>query len=82
MASKEESIKSEVDIFLDECNHPLRKEIEKLRVVILSSEKKLTENIKWNGPNYSIGDIDCITMNIQPPKIIQLIFHRGAKVNT
>lgn len=68
-----------VTAFLDEMNHPLRAEIEKLRLLILESVAGLTENIKWNGPNYSLEDQDRITMKIQPPKQIQLIFHRGYK---
>ncbi len=71
---------AEVTSFLDLDKHPFRVEIEKLREVILSSNKGLTENIKWNGPNYSIKDQDRITMRINPPKQLQLIFHRGAKV--
>ena len=40
----------------------------------------MTENIKWNGPNYFFDNEDRITMRIQPPtKQVQLIFHRGAK---
>ncbi|MCB9222577.1 MAG: DUF1801 domain-containing protein [Crocinitomicaceae bacterium] len=68
-----------VTSFLDALNHPFRKEIEQLRIIILSTNSGLEENIKWNGPNYNIGDQDRITMKIQPPKQIQLIFHRGAK---
>lgn len=72
---------TEVTAFLDELHHPLRKEIELLRICILSADIQLTENIKWNGPNYSIAGDDRITMRIQPltTKQIQLIFHRGAK---
>lgn len=73
-------LNSEVSKFLDDLNHPFRKEIESLRTIILNAEQKLTENIKWNGPNYSFNGGDRITMKIQPPKLIQLIFHRGAKV--
>ncbi|RIV68865.1 DUF1801 domain-containing protein [Flagellimonas aequoris] len=69
----------EVTEFLDGLNHPLRTEIEHLRTLILNAEDRLTENVKWNGPNYSIDDADRITMKIHPPKQIQLIFHRGAK---
>ena len=69
----------EVTKFLDGLNHPLRTEIEQLRALILNAEDELTENIKWNGPNYSVNDADRITMKIQPPKQIQLIFHRGVK---
>ena len=70
----------EVTSFLDSLNHPLRNEIEVLREIILNSNSKLTENIKWNSPNYCYDGEDRITMRIQPPKQIQLIFHRGAKV--
>ncbi len=73
------NLNSEVTKFLDELNHPFRAVIEQLRLIILNSVNGLTENIKWNGPNYCFGDEDRITMRIQPPKQVQLIFHRGAK---
>lgn len=69
--------------FLDEQNHPFRNEIEQLRNCILTVNSELTENIKWNGPNYFFDNEDRITMRIQPPtKQVQLIFHRGAKKQT
>ena len=72
----------EVTVFLDELNHPFRDVIEMLRACILDADKALTENIKWNGPNYCAENEDRITMRIQPltTKQIQVIFHRGAKV--
>lgn len=70
----------EVTQFLDSLNHPFRNEIEQLRCIILGVNDKLKENIKWNGPNYCFSGEDRITMRIQPPKQVQLIFHRGAKV--
>ena len=75
------NLNSEVTDFLDELNHSLRKEIEALRICILSTDDNLIENIKWNGPNYCFESEDRITMRVQPPtaKQIQLIFHRGAK---
>lgn len=80
MAKQSVNLNSEVTEFLDTLNHPFREEIEYLRSCILSADKQLTENIKWNGPNYCVGDADRITMRIQPPaKQVQLIFHRGAK---
>lgn len=74
------NLNSGVTDFLDEQNHPFRKEIEQLRHCILTANTDLTENIKWNGPNYCIDGKDRITIKIQPPKLIQLIFHCGAKV--
>jgi len=73
-------LNSEVTKFLDGLQHPFRNEIEALRRVVLDSAIGLNENIKWNGPNYSVDGNDRITMKIQPPKQVQIIFHRGAKV--
>ena len=81
MANQTINQNNEVTEFLDELNHPFREEIECLRNIILSADNNLTENIKWNGPNYCSNNEDRITMRIQPltTKQIQLIFHRGAK---
>jgi hypothetical protein len=79
MSKRQAKPSPEVTKLIDELNHPLRKEIQKLRLVILNAVSGITENIKWNGPNYCFGSEDRITMRIQPPKQIQLIFHRGAK---
>jgi hypothetical protein len=72
-------LNEEVTNFLDEQNHPLRDEIEQLREIVINAKEGLTENIKWNGPNYCFNEQDRITMRIHPPKQIQLIFHRGTK---
>jgi uncharacterized protein YdhG (YjbR/CyaY superfamily) len=79
--TKQTNKSGEVTEFLNELNnHPFRKEIEELRDSILASNKDLTENIKWNAPNYCFQDEDRITMRIQPMTTkVQLIFHRGAK---
>ena len=53
--------------------------MEELRNCILSANNNLTENIKWNGPNYCFNNEDRITMRVTAPKFVQLIFHRGAK---
>jgi hypothetical protein len=80
MAKTKINLNKEVTEFLDKQNHPFRNEIEELRITILTANSQLTENIKWNGPNYCFENEDRITMRIQPPtKQVQLIFHRGAK---
>ena len=60
-------------------HHALSAEIEQLRLTILNTDARITENIKWNGPNYCFEHEDRITMRIHPQKQIQLIFHRGVK---
>jgi hypothetical protein len=77
--SKGGRLSSVVTEFLDGLKHPRRKDIELLRSIILESVNGLTENVKWNGPNYCFNDEDRVTMRIQPPNQIQLIFHRGVK---
>lgn len=82
MTDRKINLNSEVTNFLDELKHPFRNEIEQLRNCILTANSELTENIKWNGPNYCFNDEDRITIRIQPKTIkqIQVIFHCGAKV--
>ncbi|NTW45923.1 MAG: DUF1801 domain-containing protein [Candidatus Moranbacteria bacterium] len=72
----------QVTAFLSEKRHPHNEIIEKLRIIILSTDENLEENIKWNGPNYQIHEEDRITMRLFPPKSFQLIFHCGAKPRT
>lgn len=64
---------------MKELEHPFKNEIETVRKILLAVDPKITEQIKWNGPSFGYGD-DRITFRLNPPKNIQLIFHRGAKV--
>lgn len=73
-------LNNEVSTLVNAVNHPLEAAIHDLRDFILSVNDELTENIKWNGPNYIFNGQDRITMRVQAPKLVQLIFHRGAKV--
>jgi hypothetical protein len=80
MAVKRSRLNADVTKLLDDLKHPLREEIEQLRLDILGASGSLSENVKWNGPNYAVGEEDRITMHVKGPKQIQVIFHRGAKV--
>lgn len=72
----------EVTAFLDAANHPLRSAIDAVRQILISCETDVTENIKWNAPNFSYQGEDRMTLRIFPPKQVQVIFHRGAKKQT
>jgi hypothetical protein len=76
------SPKMSVSEFLNKLEHPFKVEIERLREIILSINPALTEQIKWNAPSYCFMGDDRITFRIYPPKSVQLIFHRGAKVRS
>lgn len=71
---------TEVTQFLEQLDHPLKPEIEALRKIVLEANSGLSEGVKWNAPSYTYNGEDRITMRIHPPKQVQLIFHRGAKV--
>ncbi|MDO5968597.1 hypothetical protein Q4Q35_02145 [Flavivirga aquimarina] len=62
MAKQKINLNREVTALLDSLKHPFRKEIELVRNYILSTDKNLTENIKWNGSNYCIDNKDRITI--------------------
>jgi hypothetical protein len=65
--------------FLIELKHPLKKEIEELRLLVLSVDKNITEHIKWNAPSFCYQNDDRITMNFAGKGFIRLVFHCGAK---
>jgi hypothetical protein len=66
--------------FMENLKHPLKKEIEEVRKIILRSDKNLTEEIKWNAPSFCYKGADRITFNLQGKDFFRLIFHCGAKV--
>jgi hypothetical protein len=70
----------EVQAYITESKHALKSEMELLRSIILSSNKKITEHIKWNAPSFCFDGEDRITFNLTKKDCVQLIFHRGAKV--
>ena len=69
-----------VDDFLSALTAERRTEAETLRSVVLSAHPDLVESIKWNAPNYSLGETDVLTMNVPRSGSMRLILHRGTKV--
>jgi uncharacterized protein YdeI (YjbR/CyaY-like superfamily) len=68
-----------VEDFLKNTDHPLKKELLELRKIIRDSDKTLTEQIKWNAPSFCHKEDDRITFNLARRDSLLLIFHRGAK---
>ena len=67
------------DELLDALDHPLRKEIDALRAVILKAHPGLVEGVKWNAPSYSVEGEDRVTFQLRAKDRVLLVFHRGAK---
>jgi hypothetical protein len=68
-----------VEEFMHNLEHPLKEEIEAVRKIILSTDGKITEHIKWNAPSFCIENDDRITFNLNGKGFFRLIFHCGAK---
>ncbi|KOP82730.1 DUF1801 domain-containing protein [Cytobacillus solani] len=66
--------------FMNNLEHPLKEEIEEVRHIILSTDDKITEHIKWNAPSFCFEGEDRITFNLHGKGYIRLVFHCGAKV--
>ena len=65
--------------FLEQLEHPLKPEIEEVRMLILNSGDQITEHIKWKAPSFCYNNEDRITFNLQGHDRFRLIFHTGAK---
>ena len=69
-----------VEQFMQALDHPLKAEIDALRALVKGANPGLTEQIKWNAPSFAVDGDDRITFKLHPPRHVQLVFHRGAKV--
>jgi hypothetical protein len=85
------SDKEQVTTHIQKLEPGLRKIIETLRKIILSTDKEIDERIKWNNPSfYYTGDMkpfdpkeykrEIIVFNLHKGRIM-LVFPSGAKVN-
>jgi uncharacterized protein YdeI (YjbR/CyaY-like superfamily) len=69
----------DVDRFLKEKNHPLTDEIKKVREIILETDDRIEEAIKWSSPTFMYkGNIASFFMNAK--QFVSLMFHKGAKI--
>jgi len=59
--------------------YPLKAEIEAVRAIILGADARIHESIKRNAPSFSITD-HFATFNLRSQDVVQVVFHRGAKV--
>ncbi len=80
-----------VDAYMRRLKHPLAKVVEDLRQIILSTEKEIGEEIKWNAPTFFYaGKMKAtdpkeyqryiVIFNLFRQDCIRLVFPSGAKV--
>ncbi|HSJ53055.1 MAG TPA: DUF1801 domain-containing protein, partial [Anaerolineae bacterium] len=66
------------DEFMAALDHPRKPTIEALRAIILGSDPRIRESIKWNAPSFFIDD-HFATLKLRPAETVQVVFHTGAK---
>jgi hypothetical protein len=80
-----------VDAYMKKLKHPLVKIVQALRQIILSTDKDIGEEIKWNAPTFfysgEMGPFDpkeykryIVVFNLYKKDCIRLVFPSGAKV--
>jgi hypothetical protein len=86
-----ESRPEEVDAYLEECGHPLKNVIIKLRKIILSIDPEIGEEVKWNAPSFFYAgpmrktdpkayDRYIIVFNLYRQDELRLVFYTGARI--
>lgn len=68
-----------VAAYLKALRHPLKKEIEAVRLIILGASPAISEGIKWNVPSFRTEKEWFATFNVRAQDSVQLILHLGAK---
>lgn len=69
----------DVEAYLQKKNHPLDKEIRKVRDIILNAHPEIEEAIKWSSPTFIYkGNMASYFMNAK--KHVSLMFHKGALI--
>ena len=70
-----------VKAFMETLQHPLKNEIEQLRLLIKSADSRIQERIKWNAPSYYCPE-DFLTFGpMRKGHEIMLVFHHAAIVD-
>lgn len=69
-----------VNDYMSRLQHPLKAEIEAVRVIIKNANSRISERIKWNAPSYYYKE-DLVTFNHRATKHVHLVFHHKMIVN-
>jgi uncharacterized protein YdeI (YjbR/CyaY-like superfamily) len=68
-----------VDEYLLKKGHPLTAEIQRVREIILETDERIEETIKWSAPTFMYkGNMASYFMNAK--KFVSLMFHQGAYI--
>jgi uncharacterized protein YdhG (YjbR/CyaY superfamily) len=60
-------------------DHPLKRDIESVRRIVLSVSPDISEGIKWGVPSFRTAKDYFATFHVRAKDAVRLVFHRGAK---
>lgn len=69
----------QVEGFFTQLDHPLSEVMLRIREIILSTDGRMTEVIKWGAPTF-VYQGNLATFNIRAKKFVNLTFHTGALI--
>ena len=69
-----------VDTFINDLDNPLKKLWQDIRTIILKTDSKIEEDIKWGAPTF-IYKGNIATFNPRAKKFVNLTFHTGALID-
>ncbi|CAI6087035.1 DUF1801 domain-containing protein [Cohnella sp. JJ-181] len=73
------SNEQQVEEFLKKLEHPLKREIEEVRRIVLGVDREVSEHVKWKAPSFCYHNDDKITFNLHGNGFFRLVLHRGSK---
>ncbi|MGN8059337.1 DUF1801 domain-containing protein [Pedobacter sp. 22163] len=69
-----------VKAFMDELDHPLKEEMEKVIEIITAANPKIESDIKWGGPSFKFKE-EMATINPKIKNYVVAIFHKASLLN-
>jgi hypothetical protein len=69
----------EVDVWLKKLDHPLKDAMLHVRKVILATDRRIEETIKWKSPTFMFEG-PMASIDPRSKKHVSLMFHQGAKL--
>jgi hypothetical protein len=67
----------EVEAWFRDFDHPLKDAMVQVRKVILATDRRMGETIKWKSPTF-VFEGNMASIDPRSKKLVQLMFHEGA----
>jgi hypothetical protein len=69
----------EVEAWFEDLNHPLKDAMLEVRKIILRTDRRLDETIKWKSPTF-VFEGNMASIDPRSKKQVSLMFHQGASL--